>query len=457
MNSREKEVQKLSLADEKKIIGLLKDIYAQASNDCSAAIAQLNARSDMQNLQSIIYQKKYQQAIKDQLDDVLNALQDNEFESIEDYLKTSYETGYAGTMYDLQGQGIPVITPIAQAAVVKAVQTNSKISSGLYTRLGEDVGTLKQSIRTEVSRGIANGSSWVEVADKIASGMNSPYKKAMNNAIRIARTEGGRVQSEAQLDALQEASDAGADVVKQWDATLDSRTRPDHKAADGQIVELDEYFNVGGEKMKAPRIGGSARNVCNCRCCMNQRARWALDEDELKRQQSRAEYFGLDKAKDFEDFKQKYLNVTEDSGIIKSNSNGVIKLSQNLFSKSDPLYLDALSIEEEAGYEDVCLHGSPSSVQVSEGQKTVNYTANEFAKYLKESTSYSGGDIRLASCETGKGDNSFAQQLSKILGVKVKAPDSDLYYDPKEGTMFVGNMTYNSGRWRVFKNGEEIE
>ncbi|MCD8328833.1 MAG: hypothetical protein LUC25_07055 [Ruminococcus sp.] len=68
--------------------------------------------------------------------------------------------------------------------------------------------------------------------------------------------------------------------------------------------------------MKAPGVGGSARNVCNCRCCMNQRARWALDEDELKRQQSRAEYFGLDKTKDFEDFKQKYLKASEDSDII---------------------------------------------------------------------------------------------------------------------------------------------
>ena len=32
--------------------------------------------------------------------------------------------------------------------------------------------------------------------------------------------------------------------------------------ADGQIVEWDDYFTVGGEKMKAPSVGGSAKNVC---------------------------------------------------------------------------------------------------------------------------------------------------------------------------------------------------
>ena len=124
------------------------------------------------------------------------------------------------------------------------------------------------------------------------------------------------MQNQAQLDVQQHAKEAGADIVKQWDATLDGNTRPWHADADGQIRELEQKFSVGGEEMDAPGIGGSARNVCNCRCVLLQRAKWALDEDELKTLQNRAEYFGLDKTENFEDFKEKYL---KSSAIIFGN------------------------------------------------------------------------------------------------------------------------------------------
>lgn len=84
------------------------------------------------------------------------------------------------------------------------------------------------------------------------------------------------------MDAQCKAKAKGADVVKQWDASLGGRTRDAHREADGQIRELDEDFEVGGERMQAPEIGGSAANVCNCRCALLQRARWALENDYTK-------------------------------------------------------------------------------------------------------------------------------------------------------------------------------
>jgi len=137
-------------------------------------------------------------------------------------------------------------------------------------------------------------------------------------------------------------------------------------------------------------------------------------------------------------------------------NSGTIRLRINLFDKTDPLYLDALSIEEEPGYEDVCLHGSPHSVQKTIDGFLTNMNAAEFAKYLK-ANGYKGGDIRLAACSTGSGNNSFAQQLSKELGIRVKAPDMDVYYAPDEGVLFVGAPYGNIGRWRIFENGDEIE
>ena len=313
MNKAQKEVQQAQLDEEKKVIRLLEVVYERAKKDCEQKIMELSARTDLENLQSIVYQKEYQQMMVDQLEAMLYDLHEGQFTTIADYLEQSYINGYVGMFYDLQSTGIPLVIPIQQDQVVKALKTNSKLSSGLYKRLGEDVDYLKRSIRAELSRGISSGSSWNEMALRIAKGMNSPFRKAYNNAIRIARTEGHRIQNEAALDGQHEAKKKGADIVKQWDSTLDGRTRDEHRECDGQIREIDEPFDVGGEKMQAPGIGGSAKNVCNCRCCLLQRAKWALDEDELEELKERAAFFGLDKSKDFEEFKQKYCQLPENA------------------------------------------------------------------------------------------------------------------------------------------------
>ena len=311
MNKRQLEVLKYQMQNEKKILQLLKQVYQRASMDCERKIRELAGRTDMENLQSIIYQKQYQEALKKQLDGILDALQNKEFENIAEYLTGCYEDGFLGALYDIHGQGIPFIFPIDQAQVVDAVQTDSKISTNLYTRLGEDVSYLKKSIRAELSRGIANGLTWVEMAAHIAHGMNSPFHKAMNKAMRIARTEGHRIQNRAQMDTLNKAKENGADVVKQWNSTLDDRTRETHKILDGQIREIEDYFEVNGHKAKYPGGFGVASEDIHCRCCMGQRAKWNLDQDELDTLKVRASYFDLDKSKDFEEFKKKYLQASD--------------------------------------------------------------------------------------------------------------------------------------------------
>lgn len=140
----------------------------------------------------------------------------------------------------------------------------------------------------------------------------------------------------------------------------------------------------------------------------------------------------------------------------KAKSSDIVKLRVNLFADFDPLYLDAFSIEEDFGFEDICIHGCSNSVQIRVKGKLINMSAPDFANFLNNQTSNKGGNIRLVSCETGKGENSFAQQLSEILSVTVKAPDDDIYYAPDEGTVFVGASYANIGKWRTFKNGVEV-
>lgn len=281
MNKRQLEVQKALADNEAEVIKRLKQIYTKASKDCESKIRDLSARTDMENLKSIIWQKQYQEALKKQIDGVLDKLKTESFTTVADYLADCYENGFLGTLYDLQGQGIPLVFPMNQEKAVKAVQIDSKISKGLYQRMGEDVDQLKKSIRSELSRGVSNGASWNTIASNIAFGMNSPFMKAFNRTIGITRTEGHRVQQESTLHCQQRAKAKGADVVKQWDSTLDSVTRPTHRELDGQIREVDEPFEVEGKKAMYPGGFGDPSEDCNCRCCLLQRAKWALSEEDF--------------------------------------------------------------------------------------------------------------------------------------------------------------------------------
>ena len=89
------------------------------------------------------------------------------------------------------------------------------------------------------------------------------------------------------------------------------KTRKAHRLLDGQIRELDEPFEINGHKAMYPSNFGIPSLNINCRCAVLQRARWALDQDELETLKERAKYYGLNKSKDFEDFKNKYLNIKD--------------------------------------------------------------------------------------------------------------------------------------------------
>lgn len=330
MNKRQKLVQAQFLNNEEAVIRRLKSIYNASLKDIEkktqaiqdeinrlGTLAKLSVDDEekaqlLSMQQSKIYQKQYQDAMKKQIGSILDNMQVEEFKTVSEYLQKCYEDGFVGTMFDLQGQGIPMCFPMDQEAMVRAVQLDSKISNGLYSRLGEDVSMLKRKISAEVSRGIATGMSFQQVAQQLSGITNIGF----NNAVRIARTEGHRIQVQSAMDACYKAKNKGADVVKQWDATLDSSTRESHQAVDGEIRELDKPFSNG--LMFPGDPGGGAAEVVNCRCALLQRAKWALDEDELQTLKDRAAYFGLDKADTFDEYKKRYLKAVEEQEKPKS-------------------------------------------------------------------------------------------------------------------------------------------
>ena len=305
MLKRQKEVIQYQLDLEEKAIAELERQY-------KAALFTINRRIKLYQAEELtasrINRINFQKQLKAQVEAILDKLQGDNFDTIQEWLNASYTNSFVGVMYDLAGQGLPVILPIDKKAAAKAILTDSKISVNLYTALGVDIKHLKKAIRQEITRGIASGMPFNDIARNIATVTGAPLSRAR----AIVRTEGHRIQEESKQDARTAAKTKGAETVKQWDATLDGATRDTHRKLDGQIREIDEPFEANGNKAMYPGGFGDPAEDCECRCVALTRARAAMDADELRVMQDRAAYFELDKAADFEEFKKKFLKAAEE-------------------------------------------------------------------------------------------------------------------------------------------------
>lgn len=327
MNKRQRIVQQRFLDNEEAVISELEKTYTQAFKDVSAKseklyndIAELTDALDnvedeaerevlKSRIRSKVYQKNYQDSLKSQINGILDNMHEAEYKTVSEYLDKCYEDGFCGAMYDLQGQGIPFSFPIDQEAVTRAVQIDSKISNGLYSHMGEDVAQLKKHITAQVSRGIATGMSYSQIARNLSGKMVGNYGKSGGSlayAQRIARTEGHRIQVQGAFDACTEAKAKGADVVKQWDSTLDARTRDSHSAVDGEVKELEEAFSNG--LMFPGDPSGTAAEVVNCRCALLERARWNVGGSFTKMNNFTKQLEEFESPEAYDDFKKAFFS-----------------------------------------------------------------------------------------------------------------------------------------------------
>lgn len=306
MNRRQKQVQKSLLNSELEVIKELEKSYQKAIDDINRVITSLLARRDTENLQAIIYQVKYQNALKKELEAFLSVLHTRNYTLIDNYLKDCYINSHIGTLFDLQGQGIPLILPLDQEQMISAITLNSKLSAPLYNALGYSVDYLKTSVRQEISRGIAQSLSYQEMARNIKNTTNVDY----NKTLRIAKTEGHRIQCESAYNVQVRAKQKGADIVKQWDSTLDSRTRHTHQKLDGELVKVDEKFSNG--LLYPGDSNGVASEVVNCRCALLQRAKWALSDEEFTKMNGKTnELQHFESVDDYNKFKKIFWEVTK--------------------------------------------------------------------------------------------------------------------------------------------------
>lgn len=310
MNQYEKQIATLLLKHEEDVVNALETAYASALADVKTTIKSLQISietletngADKSLIRSKVYQLKYQRLMEEQISSSLDTLRQKNIFNTTNFLNDMYTDSYMGNVFTLQqAYKVPVYAPVSPQKMVASVSKDIegyKFSDRLYS----DVDDLKATVKSEISRGIAQGDSYKDIAKRISDQCDISF----NNAYRIARTEGGRVSTEAQLDSMRDSVEKGADLVKQWDATLDTRTREVHLELDGQTAELEDYFESNAGPVLAPHEFGIASQDINCRCRLASVPRWTLDktDDMTKRNNMTGEILPY---KDYKEFKEAYL------------------------------------------------------------------------------------------------------------------------------------------------------
>lgn len=120
----------------------------------------------------------------------------------------------------------------------------------------------KQKFNSAITQGILQGESIPKISSRLkqVTGMDD------RAAVRNARTAMTSAQNAGRIDAYKEAEDLGIEVMKEWMATLDGRTRHSHRQLDGERKKTEEAFSNHCMYPADPRGDGS--EIYNCRCTL---------------------------------------------------------------------------------------------------------------------------------------------------------------------------------------------
>ena len=135
----------------------------------------------------------------------------------------------------------------------------------------KDLQWTKRHITSAVLQGILQGESPYDVARRLQIVGQMNY----NAAVRYARTMTTSAQNAGRYEAYRRADKLGVNLTIEWQATLDNRTRHDHRLMHGQRTTVDKPFHTpDGFTILWPAdcTSGSSNapqgEIWNCRCTL---------------------------------------------------------------------------------------------------------------------------------------------------------------------------------------------
>lgn len=170
----------------------------------------------------------------------------------------------------------------------------------------------------------------------------------------------------------------------------------------------------------------------NCRCSTSA----YMSREELEK-----ELFG-------EDEDEEPAEIIDDIGLAKA---GISKANGVFVNNAEQLARFARRIPSEDGFDDFTIHCDGLNFYIDmvgngKAKDFVKISVDDLAKHIKDSKEFTGGPIRIISCQAGKYDDGPAKQLATKLGVAVKAPTEDIHVDEK-GEIFISDNDTLAEMW----------
>ena len=221
----------------------LADFYEEFGDDISKEFKKYKRQDKMNELVRQVIMKTYAENnkyIRRALYDVIN-------------------TDIINTKDTLKDEGIkPIEFKFDVAKIV-----NSDMSGLQWTeRQGMSRDYTIKKVQESITAGMNKGSRYSDIAKDISKRLDvSEYK-----SLRIVRTESHRCLNESRFESYEELKEAGFDVQKKWVSSRDERVRSSHSDLDGQIVDVDEPFEINGYEAMYPGGFGVPELDINCRC-----------------------------------------------------------------------------------------------------------------------------------------------------------------------------------------------
>lgn len=139
----------------------------------------------------------------------------------------------------------------------------------------------RQQLQSIMMQCLLQGMGLPEMSRRLATELGEKNYKA---AIRNARTMMTYAENAGRLRSYERAENMGVNIKKTWVATLDGRTRHEHRLLDGQTVPVDKPFTVEGHEIMCPGDPTARPElVYNCRCTMiSQLKGYEIDSKDLR-------------------------------------------------------------------------------------------------------------------------------------------------------------------------------
>lgn len=176
----------------------------------------------------------------------------------------------------LQAAGVAfpagVIASEALHALPSYEQWRSAYLGDVFNRMVNTPDDVFRGIAADLEKGLEAGESAYDLGRRVREHLSMDDEGGMGRwMIRsetVARTEATGAYNASHVAAAQVQSEVfGQELEQVWIATMDSRTRKSHFAADGQRRKLGAKFNVGRAELRYPGDPrGPAKEVVNCRC-----------------------------------------------------------------------------------------------------------------------------------------------------------------------------------------------